>query len=461
MSEGASPYAALNPQWQAQPMNLEAEAALLGALLSNNRAIERCGNLKAAHFAGENHGAVFQAIVDGIAAGHVVDAVTLKWEFESAFLASLLRSLVGIINITDYARVIRDAADARELIAIGEAMVDAARIGSSVRDIGMMAARQLELLTMGDMASHQYTLNEAIENALAKIDRASKGETAGVSSGFKGIDARLGGLEPGMVYVLAGRPGMGKSSLGHQVALNVARGGVGVLELSLEMSADQLGVRTLSSATGIPLNRLKRGDLVENDANRLILAQKDLLNLPLTIDDMAGQTPAQIAIKARAAKRKHGLGLVMIDHLNLMAPDEQDSRHGGTWATERASATVLQIAKDCACPVLLLAQLNRGVEGREDKRPVLSDLRQSGAIEQDAYAVGFVYRPEYYDRNPPKVNDGESYGTHTERLRAWEEQRQALAGKAELIWGKVRDGETGTDMLRFNGATTTFSEEWS
>jgi replicative DNA helicase len=205
---------------------------------------------------------------------------------------------------------------------------------------------------------------------------------------------------------------------------------------------------------------MKDGQITQYQASQLVQARKEIAGLPLTIDDAGGQTPAMIASKARAAKRKHGLGLLMIDHLNLMRAEESDARHGGTWSTGRASNTVLQIAKDCGCPVLLLAQLNRGPENRDDKRPTLADLRQSGDIEQDAYAVGFVYRAEYYLGNvPPEKPSGERDDKHAERVRSWEDDKRRLAGRAELIWAKIRDGEPGTDMLTFHGPTTSFGED--
>lgn len=457
-----NPWESLSPTYQGTPMNLLAEMALLGALLANNKAIDRCEGLRAEHFAGEHHGAIYQAVVDGVASGHVVDAVSLRWEFDFEHLTSLLASNVGIPVVRDYARVIREASEARALIEIGESLVTAARNGVSPREISAVATRQIDQLASGEMTGNQWTLNAAMDDAMAAMERARSGASAGISTGFKSFDARLGGLEPGLVYVVAGRPAMGKSSIGHQIAINAARNGVGVLELSLEMSARQLGMRALSSASGIPLNRIKSGKVDLHEAERLVLARKELHDLPLTIDDTAGQTPAQIAIKARAARRATGgLGLVMIDHLNLMAAEDRDARHGGTWATERASATVLQIAKECGCPVLLLAQLNRGVEGREDKRPVLSDLRQAGAIEQDAYAVGFVYRAEYYMQGEPAQKDNEREDQFAERQRAWFDNKERLRGVAELIWGKVRDGEPGIDRLRFDAPTTTFGEVWA
>lgn len=456
-----NPYDALSPTFQPVPMNIEAEMALLGGLLCNNKAIDRCEGLKAEHFAGENHGAIYAAIVHAIESGHTIDAISLRWQFEPALLTSLVSSVVGIINLTDYARVIREAAEARALIAIGEKLANDARLGLLPSAISAQATRQIDMMTLGEMTGRQWTLDEAMDAALAAMERARQGQTAGISTGFKSFDRRLGGLEPGLVYVIAGRPGMGKSAVGLQIAVNAAAAGQGVLALSLEMSAQQLGRRVLATAANMEIMRLKTGEIDLLDADRLVRARKERGGLPLTIDDAAGQTPAQIAIKARAAKRKHGLGLVMVDHLNLLQAEDHDARNGATWATERASATCLQIAKECECPVLLLAQLNRGVEGREDKRPVLSDLRQAGAIEQDAYAVGFVYRPEYYNQTGPVQRAGERSETFATRVDEWREKLDQERGTAEMIWAKVRDGEPGTDKMRFDGPTATFGEIWS
>jgi len=446
------------PDGKLPPANLLAEMALLGALLHNNRALDRCEALRAEHFSDGDHGAVYAAIVEGVANAHVVDAVSLQGRFPAPLLAGLLRSMVGIINAAEYAQVIRELARHRQIIEIGEEMVNAAFNGDAAQEIHTRVSRQFDALMMGTSVSQMKTLDAAMDAAREAMERAAGGATAGISSGFGAFDRRLGGLEPGLVYVLAGRPAMGKSALGHQIAINVARAGHSVLELSLEMSATQLGRRTLATASGVPIARMKSGDIHMLDADRIVRARQELAGLPLEIDDAAGQTPAQIAIKTRSFARRRGkLGLVMIDHLNLMRAEDADARHGGTWATERASAAVLQIAKDCECPVLLLAQLNRGVEAREDKRPTLSDLRQAGAIEQDAYAVGFVYRAEYYLRRP-SPHENETMTHFEERLRQYHDDSENMRGTAEVIWGKVRDGEPGTDHLAFDGPTATFRE---
>lgn len=453
------------------PSNVQAEQAFLGALLHNNRVLDRCDSLEPEHFSDPLNGWIFDECRRRVRAGRVVDAVALadmanapQWTAHGSapeYLSHLLAAMVGIANATEYARVIRDTAIRRALIDVGESLVNAA-FGEhdDVSQVALETIAAIDRATSSTPGSANFTtLDAAMAAAMASMDRAKAGHTGGVSSGFRCIDIRLGGLEPGLVYVLAGRPGMGKSSLGHQIAIAAARGGVPVLEMSLEMSAQQLGRRTLATAASVPIMAMKSGRLNTDDAGRVVVAQKELAGLPLTIDDAGGQTASQIAAKVRAARRKHGLGLIMVDHLNLVRADDSDARHGGTLVVERASATMLQLAKDCGCPLLLLAQLNRSVEGREDKRPTLSDLRQAGAIEQDAYAVGFVYRPEYYLGGEPEPRAGESKPKHDQRSQEWRDQKEALHGKAELIWAKVRDGEPGTDTLTFHGPTATFGED--
>lgn len=442
------------------PANVEAEMALLGALLHNNKALDRCGNLAPEDFAGESLGAIFAAIREGVRAGRLVDGVSLATRFDHGILASLLASMVGIQPAAEYARAIKEASQQRELIDLCQQVCDGCYGGVSPKDLTAQMSAAFDRIAAGDMMERATTLDVAMDTAIAAMERAAQGATAGISTGFRSFDERLGGLEPGLVYVIAGRPAMGKSSLGHQIAVNVARSGVGVLELSLEMSAAQLGRRTLATAARVPIGAMKSGSAsrISQFSSAIVAARKELAGLPLTIDDTAGQTPAQIAAKARSARRRHGLELVMIDHLNLMRADDADAKHGGTWSVERASGTVLQMAKDCECPVLLLAQLNRGVEGREDKRPNLSDLRQAGAIEQDAYAVGFVYRAEYYLGHKPEQKPEETDVHYEKRISEWETDKGRLAGRAELIWAKVRDGAPGSDDLTFDGPTATFGE---
>jgi replicative DNA helicase len=455
------------------PSNIQAERALLGALLANNKAYDRvAGFLKADHFADPVHGRIYEAISSRLAAGGLADPVTLNAEFVNegvlnevggtAYLSSLLTAMVGIINTGDYGRAILDTWMRRELIDAGQWIVDEAFGINGGIDATRIAADAISLIdkvSVGVGPEQMTTLNAAVDSALDAMFLAEqRGKPPGLSTGFNILDARLGGLEPGLVYTIAGRPGSGKSALGHQVALNVARSGVCVLELSLEMSAMQLGRRALCAASGVPLFVMKSGIGTSIQRDLLRNAKDELRDISLLIDDAGGQSPRQIAAKCRTVKRKNGMGLIMLDHLNLTKPDEGDSKHGPTFAIEKAAGMMLQIAKECNVPVLMLTQLSRSVEGRDDKRPVLSDLRQSGAIEENSYAVGFIYREEYYLRTPPEQKEGEEDKKFNRREGEWISRKNAVAGKAEVIWHKVRDGEPGTDFMRFNGPTTSFSE---
>lgn len=442
---------------RAMPANVQAEQALLGTLLINNRALEHCGGLEPAHFADPDHRMVFAAIRDGVGAGRVVDMLSLKDRFEPALLGNLAAAFIGHGATREYAQVIVERAQHRELLAVAEDLAAGCYAARSPAEIAAEVVARIDRATQGQQVDRLTTLDAAMDAALADMERAKDGALPGISTGFPTLDARLGGLEPGYVYVIAGRPGMGKSALAHGICINAARAGAAVLEVSLEMPAKQLGGRALAAAAGLPIAALKRAPTV-GVANRIVAARRELAGLPLVIDDAAGQTPRQIAAKARAARRQHGLGLIMIDHLNLMRPDDEDARHGGTWAVSRASNTVLQLAKQAECPVILCVQLNRGPESREDKRPNLADLRQSGEIEQDAYAVGFVYRPEYYLGNEPERREADTDDKFNRRVDDWRLARERVAGRAEVIWQKVRDGETGTDVLAWDGPTASFSE---
>ena len=469
------------------PSNIEAERHFLGALLSNNKVLDRAQFLEPHHFADPVNGRIFQEIRRLIGENRVADAVTLKTVFEhsgilqevggTGYIVSLLGCMVGIINAADYATVVQRTWLRRELIDIGEMLVNQSFGSNSLDEVdpiklAMESIAMIDGVTMGvnSLTEHSTSLTTAMDRAIAAMELAAKsGKPPGISTGFNNLDARLGGLEDGLVYVIGGRPGMGKSALGHKIAVNAAREQIGVLELSLEMSALQLGRRALSSASGVSLATMKSGGVISPSGkwerapqatwDSVAAARRELHGLPLTIDDMAAQTPRMILAKARAAKRKHGLGLVMVDHLNLTRPDEEDGRHGPTHAIERASGMMLKMAKDLSVPVLLLVQLNRGVEGREDKRPGLADLRQSGAIEQDAYAIGFVYREEYYLTNPPEQGERESGEQWEVRRNEHYNRKDKVAGRADVIWAKVRDGEPGTDPLFFDAMTTTFSQE--
>ena len=451
-------------------VNDEAEASLLGALLTKPQLL---ANLPASfspdHYGHQWHEEIHRVLVEvgrpGTPAGvAVMQALAVNDAEARRHIAALLSAAVSYLpgTITQYAELVTDMHRRRNLVALAAQMHESAfalTADGSADGAIAQAMSGLDHLVSGRGSNRaSMSLDEAMDLAMQRADEAAKRQgPAGLSTGFGAVDEMTGGLEDGTLTVLAGRPAMGKSALGHQMALAAARQGVGVLEVSLEMSGAELGRRALSAASGVPLGLLKRGRHGAF-AHKIIQARRDLANLPVTIEDGGGLTAPMIALKARQAQRRHGLGLIMVDHLHIVRPDDADARHGATWAVGRVSGAMKRLAKEFNCPVLLLAQLNRGVEGRDDKRPGLSDLRQSGDIEQDADAVGFVYRAEYYLSRDPERLPSESNEQFSNRQSKHEQAKRAVAGKADLIFAKVRDGSPGTVPLLFHGETTSFSE---
>ena len=467
------------------PTNLQAEQALLGAVMANPKALHSVIDfLQPNHFSDPAHGRIYREAARRILAGGVADPIALRtwWQGDPEaatlggfdFLARLLGAMVGIINAGEYGRAIHDAWQRRELIAIGEEVVNrsfAATAADAPAGMvtGMIGRLDAVVAGAGDMRG-AVSMDGALDAALAAAERAHKRQgPAGISTGMRSVNEALGGLEPQTVTVLAGRPGMGKSALGWMWGVHAAREAKaahgrgeakqGVLVLSLEMSAEQLGRRSLSAVSGVPLAAIKRGRLNQDAFDRLVLARRELDGLPLSIEDSGGMNVGVIRLKARAAKRRHGLGLIMVDHLHLIQAEEADARNGGTWAVGKISNGLKSLAKEFNCPVLALAQLNRAVEAREDKKPTLADLRQAGEIEQDADAVAFIYRGEYYlPKGEPEQKPGEMQGKFAERCAELDEMRQRLKGRAELIFEKVRDGSPCSVPLLFDGDRTLFSE---
>lgn len=452
------------------PANLQAEQSLLGGIMHNPKTLRDVVEfLRPDHFADAMHGRIYAEQSRRILGGSTGDAVALKTWFEQdpeastvggvSYLAKLLSSYVGPGTSVPYAQEICDAWMRRQLIAAGEDVVNLS-FGRSLApaEIIALAIARIDGALGNEEERPAVTLDQAMDDALAAADEASRREgPAGISTGFRSIDEQIGGLEDSTLNVLAGRPGMGKSALGWQWSIAAARSGVGVLAVSLEMSARELGRRALAALSGVPVEAMKRGSLTTHQGMALLKARKELDGLPITIEDGGGLTADMIEVRVRKAKRKHGLGLIMVDHLHIVRPADADVRQGATWAIGRISGAMKQMAKRHQVPVLLLAQLNRGVEGREDKRPGLSDLRQAGDIEQDADVVSFVYRPEYYLREPIQA-DGETDQKFAERLNQWHERKNRISGRAELIFAKVRDGAPGTVNLTFEGKTTSFGE---
>jgi replicative DNA helicase len=285
---------------------------------------------------------------------------------------------------------------------------------------------------------------------------------SGIATSFVDLDQRMGGLQASDLIIIAGRPSMGKTALATNIAYHVAKAyaasrdsdtppdGAVVGFFSLEMSAEQLATRIISEQSQIPSERIRRGRIDSDEFDRIVEVSQELQNLPLFIDQTGGITVAQLAARARRLKRQRGLGFIVVDYLQLLSGSSRRAQEGRVQEVSEITTGLKALAKELHVPVLALSQLSRQVEQREDKRPQLADLRESGSIEQDADVVMFVFREEYYlERNQPREN--------TEEHRQWQQDMEAVTGKADVIIGKQRHGPTGTVTLQFTPEFTRFS----
>ncbi len=462
------------------PANIEAEQALLGALLFDNAAFERLGdNLQARHFFEPFHQRLFQAIETYVRKGQLAEPILIAEQFarDPAFeelggvryLADLVDRAPPAANAPDYARAIYDLALRRDLIRIGGEIAAQAQAGDAELDAQEQiesAEQQLyQLAEAGGVSQGFVPFGDAIQGALAMAAEAHSrdGGLAGLSTGLIDLDAKIGGMHPSDLMILAARPSMGKTSLACNIAFDVARnyawepqpdgskktvrGGV-VAFFSLEMSAEQLALRLLAEASGVSGDRLRKGEIDAMEFGRIRDAAMEIQEAPLYIDATGGITLAKLVARSRRLKRMVGLDLIIVDYLQLITTGA-----GGPDNRVQEVSMITQglkaLAKELAVPVLALSQLSRQVENREDKKPQLSDLRESGSIEQDADMVMFVYREEYYlSRLEPREG--------TEEHFKWQEQMDQVQGLAELIIGKQRHGPIGTVKLSFNSDTTKF-----
>ncbi len=472
------------------PSNVQAEQALLGALLANNRAYERVAEFLAAeHFADPLHGRIFAAIARRIEAGQLADAVTLKAEFEhsgvleevggTAYLAQLLSAMVGIINAGEYGRAVHDAWLRRQLIEIGETVVNQAFGSEPDLDGGKQiefAEEQLfSLATRGQFDGGFVTFERALTEAIQGAERAFRraGHVSGLSTGLRDLDAKMGGMHPSDLMILAGRPGMGKTALATKIAFGaaralqeearrtnpeaVARGSIAVF--SLEMSAEQLATRLLSEEARISGERIRRGEIGQKEFDRFVQVSREIASLPIQIDDTPAITLSALRTRCRRLKRTKGLNLVVIDYLQLMRPAAGTRPENRVLEISQITQGLKAVAKELAVPVLALSQLSRAVESREDKRPQLSDLRESGSIEQDADGVMFIYRDEYYlQQRAPKQMAFKTEDEFQNALDKWQRDMEEVHNKAELILAKQRHGPTGKIDLFFEAEFTRFAD---
>ena len=472
------------------PANLQAEQALLGALLANNRAYERVSEFLAPdHFADPLHGRIYQAICQRIEAGQIADAVTLKTQFEqdealaevggAAYLAQLLSAMVGIINAGDYGRAIYDTWLRRQLIDLGEVVVNNA-FGA---DPDLDGTKQIEaaehslfqLATEGANGQGFVTFERALTEAIAGAERAFRrsGHVSGLTSGLRDVDAKMGGLHPSDLVILAGRPGMGKTALATKIGFGAAkalaeearradpdaavRGGVAIF--SLEMSAEQLATRLLSEEARISGDRIRRGDIAQKEFDSFVRVSREIASLPIHIDDTPAITLSALRTRCRRLQRTRGLSLVIVDYLQLMRPAAGTRPENRVQEISQITQGLKAIAKELSVPVLALSQLSRAVESREDKRPQLADLRESGSIEQDADVVMFIYRDEYYlEQRAPKQMGFDRDEKFHEALEKWQHDLEAVHNRAELIIAKQRHGPTGMVPLFFEAEFTRYAD---
>ncbi len=469
------------------PQNLEAEQALLGAILVNNKAFEKISEyLKPFHFADSIHAKIFEVISKLIQRGHIADVITLKNYFEQEgslnevgghkYLLKLADSASPLTNVEYYGQFIYDKYLRRELIATGYDIVNSAMEEDLDNDantqIEQAEKRLFELSNQGDINGGFVSFGEALTSSLSMIEQAyqKEGKLSGLPTGLDALDAKTGGLNNSDLIILAGRPAMGKTALATNIAFNVAEymsrakesevdpKNRGVAFFSLEMSADQLASRILSTVTQTSSHKMRTGELEESEFIRVAAGVRELENIPLYIDDSPGVNINTIRTRARRLKRNKGLGLIVIDYIQLINGSGSKRTEGNrVQELSEISRGLKILAKELNVPVIALSQLNRGVEQRDDKRPVMSDLRESGSIEQDADIVMFVFRENYYIKNEePKQHAGETPEHFQNRIEEWETRLRKTENIGEVIIGKQRHGPTGTVQLFWNGEFAQF-----
>ena len=421
--------------------SLESEQSIIGALLIDPLAADRLGSLRPEHCYNESHRVILAEILRMVASGKPVDVITVAEELSAhghdeqtgglAYLGELAANSAGSRNIGRYAETVTNKALERQLLGASET------IRSTVTGVGttkekLTAAQSAVMGITESVASRQpKIMREILISAAETLTQRSSGNVRCLSSGFVDLDRQLsGGFRPGNLIVLAGRPAMGKTSLAVNIAYQVARHGSPSLFLSMEMPEQELADRLIAQSGSVFLSAVLAGDMEGDNGDRIMCAVSILENLPLVIDDQGGLTLFDVASKARSVKRKHGLGLLVLDYLQLMSGDG-DNRNQ---QIEQITRGLKALAKELDIPIIALSQLSRKCEERTNKRPMNSDLRESGAIEQDADVILFVYRDEEY--NPASADKG----------------------TAEIIISKNRQGQNGMVRMSYQGCFTRFND---
>jgi replicative DNA helicase len=471
------------PTYRTAPHNIEAEQSLLGAILVNNDAFYRVSDfLEPKHFFEPIHQTIFETAGSLIRMGKVATPVTLK-TFVPAdtdiggmtvgqYLARLAAEATTIINAQDYGRTVYELALRRDLIRIGEDMVNVAfdaPVDFAPRAQIEDAERRLyELAESGRYDGGFQGFAQAMKIALDMAANAYQrdGKLSGTATGLRDLDVKMGGLQRSDLIIVAGRPGMGKTALATNIAYNVAKAHQAELQadgtkksvnggivgfFSCEMSAEQLATRILAEQTGVSSSLIRRGGITQVEFDKIRDYTIELQHLPLFVDETGGLSISQLTARARRLKRQKGLDLIVVDYIQLLQGSGKRGNDNRVQEVTEITTSLKALAKELNIPVIALSQLSRQVESRDDKHPQLSDLRESGSIEQDADVVLFVYREEYYLQNKePKPG--------TEEYAKWQAEMDQAFGQAEVIIAKQRHGPTGTVRLHFEGQFTRFSD---
>ncbi|MGR3342385.1 MAG: replicative DNA helicase [Paracoccaceae bacterium] len=476
----------------ALPHNIEAEQQLLGAILTNNEIYDRIAPIIGAqHFYDPVHARIYEVAQARISKNALASPVTLKAFLEDdeglkelggpAYLARLAGASISSFAARDYAQMIYDLAIRRELMALGQEISDkAGRVDVTSEPKEQIVEAEQALYLLGEQGQVDSGFQSFLRAATDSVNVANAayqrgGGLPGLSTGLEDLDKLLGGLLRSDLVILAGRPSMGKTALATNIAFAIAKaykkglladGSEGAVDggivgfFSLEMSSEQLATRILSEASQISSVQIRRGDMTEGEFRKFVDAAKQLEACPLYIDDTPALPISQLAARARRLKRTHGLDALFVDYLQLVRP--AGAKENRVTEVSEITQGLKAIAKELDIPVVAISQLSRQVENREDKRPQLSDLRESGSIEQDADVVMFIYREEYYlDREEPKIPDDLKLGSAAlqdaeNKHEIWKDKAEAAHGKADIIIGKQRHGPTGQVELSFEGKFTRF-----
>lgn len=472
---GHSGERTIGPAFRTLPHNIDAERGFLGAVLVDNRAFERASEfLRAEHFVTGQHKLIFEACAKLIERGQIANPITLKPWFEISgtldqvggtdYLSELAANSVTVINAGEYGRIIYDLHLKRELITIGQEIVEGAyngEINDAATNQVEKAEQRLSDISEGAAVDHSRTTKNIADATTIEMEAAfhRRGGISGISTGFSEMDKIIKGLRKGMLLILAGRPGMGKSVLASNIAEAAARNFMNgdhetscpIGFFSLEMSGEDLIIRMAAKNSTVELDKIISGEYSnDTEAINAMAAAKEIGRIPFYIDDSAGLTTQAIKSRARRWIKKYGIGLLIIDHMGRLASSNKFASE--TEKIGQIAQDLKNIAKQLGIPVIALCQLSRGVESREDKRPTLSDLRQSGRIEEEADVVAFVYRAEYYlQKSMPIHGERETGEKFNERLTRWNDQLEASRNKGQIIVDKLRQGQPGTAELGFEG----------